>query len=723
MRVTGGLRVLADQWGVVMNERPVFVSRLRGDLGEASLRLASRRRHRRRLMAGAASFALVVAGIFVALLSREDGNEIVAAGDTTAIVADDPAMAAIVDDATWEEVPTAVGGEALPGVFWTGSEVVVMRTENGGNDVDGERWSPETNEVTRIAPSGLVWRVGSAMAWTGDEVLVVGGSNGSGLDKIGAAYKPSSDTWRSIADPPGDVDTWENAVVGPAVWTGDEMIVWRAGLAYAPSTDSWRSIPEPPLSPRARPATVWTGTELVVWGGCNMDGAQCDETNAGLLGDGALYDPGSDTWVPLPPSPLAPAIHMVAGWTGSEVIIVVTDPGSGSGGHAATFNPESLEWTTIESPRLEERRFAAGAWAGNQFVVWGGGDGSNDAGMANGATYDPATGQWSTIPEGPGPGRSLHSMVYAGDRLYISATRTISPPLQLRLPPPSSSLTPENPPISTPAGCVSAPTLPTDSELVGLPIAEVWPQGLKSGFDGDRLVYAEIEDPSLEGTWYAVGAVIRDLGNRPLGIGVWLTPDPIVAFAGAGEPGDPVAQLVNWHLYAHNDLAMQASIWQPFTTDGLGTEPVNSIQSCLTSTPEPLPFITGTLIAGDRWILSDDPGHGLCLVQSGVNYGCDDVGPVVSADDPPETMRIAGTLNPGPGISEDNAGDLAYGYLPDGATDVELILPNGRAFDTNVIVDLTTRIWAAPIEPGNNPTTVRYLDDSGQVVGEVERGD
>jgi len=218
------------------------------------------------------------------------------------------------------------------------------------------------------------------------------------------------------------------------VWTGSEMIIWRRGLAYQPATDSWRSIAESPLPPRNRPAIVWTGTELVVWGGCSpSDTEQCDEMNSGLLNDGARYNPDTDTWTELPTSPLIPAVHMVSGWTGSEMIIVVTDPGNRTGGTAATFDPEGLNWTLIDPPPLDSRRFAAAVWAGNQFVIWGGGNGASDKGAADGATYKPSTAEWSILPTGPGPGRALHSMIYTGDRLYISATRTASPPLQYHI--------------------------------------------------------------------------------------------------------------------------------------------------------------------------------------------------------------------------------------------------------------------------------------------------
>src|SRR5436309_10823052 len=63
-----------------------------------------------------------------------------------------------------------------------------------------------------------------------------------------------------------------------AVWTGSEMIVWggydgssevNTGGRYNPSTDSWTAT-STTNAPAARGAhtAVWTGSEMIVWGGC-----------------------------------------------------------------------------------------------------------------------------------------------------------------------------------------------------------------------------------------------------------------------------------------------------------------------------------------------------------------------------------------------------------------------------------------------------------------------
>lgn len=426
------------------------------DSSDAKSVVAASRARQRRLSAALLA-AVMTFGVGIVGLSRwESPREVVDSDQTTTAVsnstttppANSTTLASSADGPTnettiWDIASTTIGGEFLPSVFWTGSRVTIIRTENGGNEVTGEQWDPATNESTQIAASGLAWRTNSGIVWTGEEIIVVGGSNGPGFDQVGAAYTPATDSWRPIADPPGHVDAWENRIGGPAIWTGDEMILWEASLLYNPTTDSWRSISQSPLSTQSRRATVWTGSQIVVWGGCTLAGAQCDERNEGLLSNGAMYDPATDTWAVMPPSPLAPAVHMVADWDGSNVVIVITESGSEDGSQAATFDPQTLQWATITAPPIKARRNAAGIWAEGQFVIWGGRVEGEGVELADGASYDPATRLWSILPDGPGPGRSAHTMIDTGELIYISATRNVGPPLLLHLQSESSTTDPQ----------------------------------------------------------------------------------------------------------------------------------------------------------------------------------------------------------------------------------------------------------------------------------------
>src|SRR5262249_55251776 len=106
----------------------------------------------------------------------------------------------------------------------------------------------------------------------------------------------------AIAGPSGGCidDTWTatsttNAPTArsgnTAVWTGSEMIVWggyngsflRTGGRYNPSTDSWTatSTTNAPTS-RDSHTAVWTGSEMIVWGGYDENGV--------LLNTGGRYN-------------------------------------------------------------------------------------------------------------------------------------------------------------------------------------------------------------------------------------------------------------------------------------------------------------------------------------------------------------------------------------------------------------------------------------------------
>ncbi len=50
------------------------------------------------------------------------------------------------------------------------------------------------------------------------------------------------------------------------------------------------------------PVGVWTGTEMIVWGGN-------DWLFLGDLGDGARYNPATDSWTPIDPGRRADAPH------------------------------------------------------------------------------------------------------------------------------------------------------------------------------------------------------------------------------------------------------------------------------------------------------------------------------------------------------------------------------------------------------------------------------
>ena len=168
------------------------------------------------------------------------------------------------------------------------------------------RWS-----VRPASPLG--GRQGPVVAWTGKELLEIGGTGGKADPGDGAAFDPADGRWRRIAPAPVPVPTGAAAA---SVWTGSRLFVFggqplsekttleRASL-YDPASDRWAVTAAAPFGTGLRqPATVWTGRLVVV---------------AGLAGsrvEVASYDPAARKWrrqdPPLPAAHPALGIAMVA---------------------------------------------------------------------------------------------------------------------------------------------------------------------------------------------------------------------------------------------------------------------------------------------------------------------------------------------------------------------------------------------------------------------------
>ncbi len=169
----------------------------------------------------------------------------------------------------------------------TSGNYTLPRISDGPSGCVDNTW---TATSTINAPTG---RYVHTVVWTGSEMVVWGGYNGSFLN-TGGRYNPSTDSWIATST--------TNAPVGrqdcTAVWSGSEMIVWggfvgsesNTGGRYNPSTDSWTAtstiFPDVP-SARFLHTAVWTGSEMIVWGG---------RDNQFFLNTGGRYDPSTDSW-------------------------------------------------------------------------------------------------------------------------------------------------------------------------------------------------------------------------------------------------------------------------------------------------------------------------------------------------------------------------------------------------------------------------------------------
>ena len=319
---------------------------------------------------------------------------------------------------SWQLRAPVPGARAAHSAVWTGRELVVW-----GGGIDGSF----LNTGARYLPAIDTWRTTSpygapsprwfhASVWTGSEMIIWGGRpnfdvNGNFND--GARYNPSTDTWSPMSGYGAPIVRSQCA----AVWTGEEMVVWGGateggvplsdGAAYNPATDEWRPINSASgLASRMEPTAVWTGSEMIVFGGV-------DTTQPGWLsyGDGARYNPFTDSWTPLPAAgaPSSRTAH-TAVWTGERMIVWGGRdvPSYSLLNDGAIYNPGSDTWTGFSPYNAPQARMLhAAVWTGTEMIVWGGQADAAGTLLNTGARYNPATGTWTALTQDNAPGQRM----------------------------------------------------------------------------------------------------------------------------------------------------------------------------------------------------------------------------------------------------------------------------------------------------------------------------
>ncbi|HEV7721183.1 MAG TPA: hypothetical protein VGO60_07850 [Iamia sp.] len=239
---------------------------------------------------------------------------------------------------------------------------------------------------------------GEVLVWGGYGTDGEGGSEGE--VRGGAVYETNLGTWRTIPEAPLD---FGGSSVG--VWTGEVAIVVngdgeaaeRQAAAFDPATDTWTALADPPPGNTANAVTkaVWTGTEVVVVTGDSGTGDSID-----------VYDPAADTWREgaTPPVPL-PAFGGVV-WTGDEVVVVGYDQPDGGLVEIAEDAPDSDgDGTPDALEELEEPEY------GEMAVI----------------AYDPAADSWRSIDWGLGALRNDVAVAWTGTHLFVGGGSTFGP--------------------------------------------------------------------------------------------------------------------------------------------------------------------------------------------------------------------------------------------------------------------------------------------------------
>lgn len=300
-------------------------------------------------------------------------------------------------------VPTSLSGppNARHGhvAVWTGSEMIVA----GANSQYG-RYNPGTETWT--VASGGPSVADSRAVWTGTRMLLWG-------PLLGYVFDPAAGTWAnySTAGQPGVRYDYT------AVWTGTELIVWGGrsadysteygdGARYNPSTDTWQPIATAGApSARYGHSAVWTGSEMIVWGG----GASGLTRN-----DGARYNPSTNTWSAMSNAGAPVLAGHLGVWTGSKMVVWGSLTGNGG-----LYDPDADSWVAMATACAPTGRLLATAtWTGSKMVVWGGW--ANNVYYGDGYEFDPAANTWTKLTNTAAPSARLgHTAVWTGSRMIV----------------------------------------------------------------------------------------------------------------------------------------------------------------------------------------------------------------------------------------------------------------------------------------------------------------
>jgi hypothetical protein len=260
-------------------------------------------------------------------------------------------------------------------------------------------------------------------------MIVWGGSDATGPRGDGGAYRPSSNSWRTIAS----ASAPERRTSHTAVWSGTRMLVWGGegvfpppapnavdkvfadGGSYDPVADAWSPVSPAAFASRSH-AAVWTGSRMIVWGGRDAFALTLTTHNAG-----GAYEPVAGGWT-LTDTVTAPTPRMshTAVWSGAEMIVwggrTDVSPGLATGGRYA-FGPNA--WVATATAGAPSGRSGHTAvWSGAEMLIWGGRGGLGMLG--DGRAYDPVANAWRVLGAASAPAaRADHTAVWTGTVMIV----------------------------------------------------------------------------------------------------------------------------------------------------------------------------------------------------------------------------------------------------------------------------------------------------------------
>ena len=238
--------------------------------------------------------------------------------------------------------------------------MVVWAGNSPEGPAGGATYNPDTNRWRRLPNGPLGPREGYVSAWTGRELLILGGHTGQVATPTAATVNPRTGAWRELRSLK---DVRSLASAQGAVWDGHEALVSGNGTLFAvnPVADTARaiSLAPAPIDSRQRShlnPIAWTGREVIFWAQAEMS------SPIGVVG----YNPATGRWKKTGAAPCAGSSQVA--WVGNRLIAACGTYG------LQIYAPATNSWSTVRSGRspLNSREQSAIAWSGTDLIVWSG---------------------------------------------------------------------------------------------------------------------------------------------------------------------------------------------------------------------------------------------------------------------------------------------------------------------------------------------------------------
>lgn len=141
---------------------------------------------------------------------------------------------------------------------------------------------------------------------------------------------------------------------------------------------------------------------------------------------GDLTSAAPDTWTPLPQAPVPSRDQFLEVWTGTSMLAYggysTGARGEDDRADGASFDPATGAWTTLPPGPLPGLVGPVGGWTGSEFLVFGNPNPDGPEGATSpGAAYNPATRTWRTLKPFPlgTLGDAGSYAVWTGSRLLV----------------------------------------------------------------------------------------------------------------------------------------------------------------------------------------------------------------------------------------------------------------------------------------------------------------